>query len=69
MTQALLIRGFSAALFSGVFAWLAFTRFDQDVGSEVEFSDKQRYLPYLPSTLLPLFIVTIAVFYIPSFGL
>lgn len=69
MSQTILTRGLCAILFSGAFAWLAFSRFDRDVGSEVEDSDRQKYLPYLPSTLLPLCIVTMAAIYIPSFGL
>ena len=57
MSIELFMRAFLALTFSGIFAWDVFSRYDDEIGSENTKSDKQRYLPYLPSVLLPIFIL------------
>lgn len=49
MTTELLIRGFAALIFSGMFAWIVF---DRDSGTELD-GERQRYLPYISGALLP----------------
>ena len=61
MSSELLIKVFFAAIFSCMFSWLVFSRYDDEIGSENNRSEKQRYLPYLPSVLLPIFILTLAI--------
>lgn len=49
MTTEVLMRGFAALVFSGMFAWIVF---DRDAGSDTD-SDRQKYLPYISGALLP----------------
>lgn len=49
MTEKLLLRGFFALLYSGVFAWVVFER-DTDSSTD---SRRERYLPYISGMLLP----------------
>ena len=52
-------------LFSGimalVFGWVVFSRYDNEIGTEVSESDRQRYLPYIPGALLPGFLLGITI--------
>lgn len=61
MNTDLLLKIISSAAFSSVFAWFVFSRYDNEIGSENTESEKQRYLPYLPSMLLPIFILTLTI--------
>lgn len=55
MTTEVLIKGFWALVFSGMFAWMVLDReFDTDLSS-----NRPRYLPYIPSLLLPLVVLSI----------
>lgn len=57
MTPELLLKGFFALIYSGMFAWIVFDReYDNDVGSK-----RQRYLPYIPGMLLPTCILTVLI--------
>ena len=56
MSTALLIKGLFAAVIGGVFAWLVVERSDSEMDTEGGQTDRQRYLPYVPSVILPLFI-------------
>ena len=58
MTMELLIKGFFALIFSGMFAWVVF---DRDPGCNMD-NSRQRYLPYISGMLLPLCVLTILVF-------
>lgn len=49
MSPMAFIRGFFALLFGGIFAWMVF---DRDGGCELD-GERQRYLPYIPGSLLP----------------
>ena len=68
MSIELFMRAFLALTFSGIFAWDVFSRYDDEIGSENTKSDKQRYLPYLPSVLLPIFILTLTVLGLVFYG-
>lgn len=57
MTQELLMKGFFALLFSGLFAWMVF---DRDSKSSMN-GTRQRYLPYISGLLLPSCMLTIFV--------
>lgn len=69
MTPELLIKSFFALLISGMFAWTVFSRYDHEIGSEKVEDGKQRYLPYLPSMLLPVIMLILLLLSIPEYGL
>lgn len=60
MSTELFIKGLFAAVVSGVFSWIVFSRYDSEIGSENELTQQQRYLPYVPGMVLPLFVVVLA---------
>ncbi|MDO5416710.1 MAG: M56 family metallopeptidase, partial [Lachnospiraceae bacterium] len=68
MSNEILSKGFAALLMSAVFAWVVFDRYDTDTGSENTDPGRQRYLPYVPGSLLPLFLISIAVISLFCFG-
>ena len=55
MTTEVLIKGFAALIFSGMFAWMVFYR-DSDSNMD---SNRQRYFPYISGQLLPFCMLTI----------
>ncbi len=55
MTTEVLIKGFWALIYSGMFAWVIF---DRDSDSIMD-SSRQRYLPYISGSLLPACMLTI----------
>ena len=57
MITELLIKGFSALIFSGILAWTVFDR-DSDSGM---FGRRQRYLPYISGMMLPFSILTLLI--------
>lgn len=58
MSETIFFRFLVSAMFAGAFGWNVFSRFDEEIGSEVvRTPDRQKYLPYLPSNLLPLYFV------------
>ena len=59
MSTELFIKGLFAAIMSGVFSWVVFSRYDAEIGTENEPTERQRYLPYVPGMILPLFIMTL----------
>ena len=56
MSQEFFFRGLFSGIYGLVFAWVVFSRYDTEIGSESTDSERQKYLPYLPGCLLPLFI-------------
>lgn len=68
MSTETFTRGLFASIISLVFAWVVFSRYDSEVGSESTGSEYQRYLPYVPGMLLPLLILTILVLGLCEFG-
>lgn len=59
MSAELFIKGLFAAIMSGAFSWVVFSRYDAEIGAENEPTERQRYLPYVPGMILPLFIMTL----------
>lgn len=55
MTLEVLMKGFYALVFSVIFMWMVFDR----GGSGDADSERQRYLPYIPGSLLPLILLGI----------
>ena len=52
MSQEVFLRGLFSGLLSLAFAWVVFNRYDDEVGTEISENDRQRYLPYIPATLI-----------------
>lgn len=61
MSQEILLRALFSGIFALVFAWVVFSRYDREIGSESTEKDRQKYLPYIPGSLLPLMLITILV--------
>lgn len=59
MTTDLLIKGLFAAIIGGMFSWIVFSRYDAEIGEENGTTDQQRYLPYVPGMVLPLFLAVL----------
>lgn len=61
MSQEVFMRGLFSGVMALVFAWVVFSRYDNEIGTEVSESDRQRYLPYIPGALLPGFLLGITI--------
>jgi beta-lactamase regulating signal transducer with metallopeptidase domain len=61
MSQEFVMRVLFSGIFGLVFAWGVFSRYDTEVGSESVNGERQKYLPYIPSSLLPEFVLVIGV--------
>lgn len=61
MSQEVFFRGLFSGLMALVFAWVVFSRYDDEIGTEVSENSHQRYLPYIPATLLPGFLLGITI--------
>ena len=55
------MRGLFSGLMALVFAWVVFSRYDDEIGTEVLENERQKYLPYIPGTLLPGFLIAITI--------
>lgn len=55
------MRGLFSGLMALVFAWVVFSRYDDEIGTEVSENERQKYLPYIPGTLLPGFLIAITI--------
>lgn len=69
MTPEIFVKGAISAVFGCVFAWVVFSRFDSETGMEQQETDRQRYLPYIPGTLLPIYLLTLTLLCLPTYGL
>ena len=69
MTPEIFVKGAISAVFGCVFAWVVFSRFDSEIGMEQQETDRQRYLPYIPGTLLPIYLLTLTLLCLPTYGL
>ena len=61
MSEEVLLRGFISGIIALAFSWVVFSRYDDEIGSEVTDAEHQKYLPYIPGNLLPLFLLTILI--------
>lgn len=68
MSTELLIKSFLTAIFSLVFAWGVFSRYDQEIGSESTEVGGQKYLPMIHGALLPSFILALFVLGLKFYG-
>ncbi len=68
MSTEIMLKGFFAALFSLVFAWVVFSRYDKEIGSESKPEGGQRYLPLVFGALLPVFLGLFTILGIHFYG-
>lgn len=68
MSPDVMIKTFYIFIISLSLAYIVFARYDNEVGSETE-ETRQRYLPYIPGSLLPLCMLTILVLSYGYYGL
>ncbi len=68
MSQEVLLRGLFSGLMSLAFVWAVFSKHDNEVGSDIQNSDRQKYLPYIPGSLLPLFLLALTILGLCSYG-
>lgn len=61
MSTEVVLKGFFAGLFSLVFAWSVFSRYDKEIGSESKPEGGQRYLPLVFGALLPIFLLILVI--------
>lgn len=59
MSTDLLIKGLFAGAFSLAFAWVVFSRYDGEIGSESKSEGGQKYLPLIHGALLPAFLLAL----------
>ena len=57
MSTEVLLKGFFAVILGCIFAWTVFHRHSEEAVPEPEDGRRQRYLPYVPGMLLPLFLL------------
>ena len=68
MSPDILLKLFYISIISISLAYVVFARYDNEIGSEKE-DTHQRYLPYIPGSLLPLCMLTIIVLCFYVYGL
>ena len=66
MSQMVFIRGIYSGFMGLAFAWLVFSRHDDADSTDF---DRQKYLPYVPGSLLPLCILTLTILAYHEYGL
>ncbi len=59
MSQEVFMRGLFSGLMALAFAWAVYSRYDDEIGLEVSETERQKYLPYIPGSLLPMFLLVI----------
>ena len=59
MSQEVFIRGLFSGLMALAFAWAVYSRYDDEIGLEVSETERQKYIPYIPGSLLPMFLLVI----------
>ena len=69
MSELTLLKVIGAAIFSLFLSWVVFSRFDNEIGTENQDSEFQRYVPYIPGSLLPLYLAMLLILLIPVHGL
>lgn len=61
MSQEIFFRGLFSVPVALAFAWVVFSRNDDEIGSEESDSDHQKYLPYISGSLLPGFLLAVTI--------
>lgn len=59
MSQNVMLRCLFAGIYSLVFAWLAFSRYDTEIGSDGCDEEGMKYRPYLSGYLLPMILLVL----------
>ena len=59
MSQEVFMRGLFSGFMALAFAWAVYSRYDDEIGIEVSETERQKYLPYIPGSLLPMFLLVI----------
>ena len=68
MSTDLLIKGLFAGAFSLAFAWVVFSRYDGEIGSESKSEGGQKYLPLIHGALLPAFLLALILLGLKFYG-
>ena len=68
MSTDLLIKGLFAGAFSLAFAWVVFSRYDGEIGSESKSEGGQKYLPLIHGALLPAFLLVLILLGLKFYG-
>ena len=68
MSADILLKIIFVSVFSLMFSYIVFSRYDEEVGSELEDSS-QRYKPYIPGALLPCCIIVINILALYYYGI
>ena len=68
MSQEVFLRGLFAGIFSLAFAWVVFSRYDSEIGYDGTDREGQKYLPYIPGALLPLYLTLLLILGSASYG-
>lgn len=68
MSTDLLIKGLFAGAFSLAFAWVVFSRYDGEIGSESKSEGGQKYLPLIHGALLPASILALILLGLKFYG-
>lgn len=69
MNQDITVKAICAVVFSCMFSWTAFSRFTDETGTEYMDNEQQRYLPYIPAIVLPVYLIASMLFAIPRYGI
>jgi len=68
MSSEMLLKGFFALIFSGMFAWAVMTQDDVDRGADTDIGSKRRYSSFVPGIILPVCMLVIYVLAVPTYG-
>ena len=68
MSQEIFMRGLFSGIFGLALMMMVFSRYDTEVGSESTGGDRQKYLPYIPESILPIYLLTLIALAIFLFG-
>lgn len=68
MSTELLVKGFSASVFSLAFAWAVFDRYGEETGAESKSGGRQKYLPIVHGALLPSFLFALILLGLTRYG-
>ena len=69
MNHDITVKAICAVVFSCMFSWTAFSRFTDETGTEYMDNEQQRYLPYIPAIVLPVYLIASMLFAIPRYGI
>lgn len=68
MSQEVFLRGICSGIIAMAFAWMVFSRYDHEIGSESTDEEGQKYLPYVNGAVLPVCLLTLTVLAFYEYG-